>query len=82
MFNVHLSYKPPSSFRILFDSEGCPRQLICLKKCRALVVPSGGLPKGIILHGRQLNIIFFCGRTVIPEKKRGCNRIVSPCTHI
>ena len=42
MLNVHLSYKPPISCRILFHSGGCPRQFSHLKTFRALVVPSGG----------------------------------------
>ena len=50
MFNVHLSYKPPNSWRILFQSGGCPRQFSCLKNFRALVVPNGGCHKGIILQ--------------------------------
>ena len=50
MLNVHLSYKPPSSWRILFRSEGYPRQFSRLKKFMTLVVPDGGFCKGIIIQ--------------------------------
>ena len=46
MLNVHLSYKPPSYWRILFWSGVHPRQFSKLKKFRALVVPSGTFRKG------------------------------------
>ena len=52
--NVHLSYKPTSSCRILFQYGGYPRQFNLLKKFRAMVVPGGGCRKGIIIQGRQL----------------------------
>ena len=42
--------RPPSSFRILFWSGGCPRQLSRPKEFRALVVPGGGNRKGVILQ--------------------------------
>ena len=51
---MHLSYEPPSSWRILFLYGGYPRQVSCLEKSRALVVPGGDCSKGVILHGRQL----------------------------
>ena len=51
LLNLHLSYKPPSYWRILFRSGGWPRQLNCLKKFRDLVVPGGGFHKGIIIQG-------------------------------
>ena len=48
---VHLGYKPPSSWRILFWSGGRPRKFSSLKKFRSLVVPSGGCRKEIIIQG-------------------------------
>ena len=48
---VHLSYKPPSSWRVLFLSGGYPRNFSRLKKFRALVVPGKGLRKGVIIQG-------------------------------
>ena len=51
MLNMNLSYKTPSPWRIVFWSVGCPRQFSRLKKSRALVVPSGGCRKGIIIQG-------------------------------
>ena len=58
MLNVYLSYKPPSSWRIMFRSGGYPRQFSLLKKFRAVVVPVRGCRKGIILQGRQLKAGF------------------------
>ena len=81
MLSVHLSYKPPSSWSILFCSGGRPRQFSCLKKFRSLVFPRGGCRKDIIIQGRHLKRWFSCVRPLITEKKRGCNRIVWPCTH-
>ena len=49
MLNLHLSYKPPSSWRILFWSGGYPRQFIYLKPFRALVVSGGGCCKEITI---------------------------------
>ena len=51
MLNVHLSYKPPSSWRVLFRSEGRPRKFIILKMGISLVVPEWGLRKELILQG-------------------------------
>ena len=51
MLNVHLSYKPPSSWRMLFRSGERPGQFSCLKKFRSLMVPSGGFRKWIIIRG-------------------------------
>ena len=51
MLNVQLSYKHPSSWRILFRYWGRTKQFSCLKKFRALVVPGRGCRKGIILQG-------------------------------
>ena len=82
MLNVHLSYKPSSSWRILFRSEGYSRQFSRLKKFRALVVPVGGFCKGIIIHERQLKRRLFCGRPVMPENKIGCNGRFFLCTKI
>ena len=50
MLNVHLSYNPPSSCRILFRYGGYPMQFSRIKKFSALVVPGGGRRKGIILQ--------------------------------
>ena len=82
MFNVDLSYKPPSSWRMLSWSGGLPRQFTRLKRFRDLVIPGGGCRKGVILQGRQLKCRFSCGSSVTLEKKRGCNRIVCTFTHI
>ena len=82
MFNVHLNYKPPSSWRVLYWSKGIPRQFTRLKRFRYLVVPGGGCCKGIILQGRQLKCRFSCGGTITLEKKRECKGIVYKCTHI
>ena len=54
LLNMHLTYNPPSSWRILFWYGGCPGQFSRPKKFRALVVPFRGFNKGIILQGRQL----------------------------
>ena len=76
---MHLSYKPPSSWKRLFWSEGGHRQFINLKNFRSLVVPCGVFHKGIILQGGQLKRRFYCGNPVMPEDKRVCNRSVYPC---
>ena len=52
MLSIHLSYRPPSYWRIFFCSVGYPRHFSHLKKFRA--VPVRGFRKGIILQGRQL----------------------------
>ena len=62
MLNVHLSYKPPSSWRKLFWSGGRPKQFIFPKKIRSLVVPRGRCRKGMIIQGIQLNRRLSCGR--------------------
>ena len=51
---MHLSYKPPSSWKIMLWYEGCPRQFIRLKFFRELEYTIGLCRKGIILQGRQL----------------------------
>ena len=51
MLNVHLIYKPPSFWGVLFRSGGYPSRFSCLKRFRALVVPSRGLRKGVIIQG-------------------------------
>ena len=51
MLNVHLSYKPPDSCRILFRSGGSPRKFSCMKIFRALVVPGRFCLKGGIFQG-------------------------------
>ena len=48
--NLHLSYKPPSYWRILFRSGGYLSQFSRLKKFRSLVVPGGDCRKGVILQ--------------------------------
>ena len=70
MLNVHLIYRPPSSWRILFWYGGYPRQFSHLKKIRSLVVPGGGCRKGVFIQGSHLKRRFSCGISVIPEKKR------------
>ena len=54
MLNMHLIYKTPLSWRILFWSGGRPRQFSCLKKFRDLKYPSGVYRRGEILQGRNL----------------------------
>ena len=51
MLNLHLSYKNPISWRILFCSRGYTRKFSRMKKFRALMVPGGGCHKGIIIQG-------------------------------
>ena len=51
MLNLHLSYKPLSSWRILFRSGVCPRLVSCIKIYSALVVLNRGFRKGITLQG-------------------------------
>ena len=46
----NLSYKPPSSWRILFLPRVYPRQFIRLKHFRSMAVPSGGCHKGVIIQ--------------------------------
>ena len=50
MFNVHLSYKPPKYWRILFRYGVRHRQFSRLKKFRSLVIPGGVCCKGIIIE--------------------------------
>ena len=54
MLNVHLSYKPTISWRILFQSGGRPRYFSCPKKFSSLVIPRGGCHKGIIIQSIML----------------------------
>ena len=54
MLNVNLNYKPPSSWKILFWSGGCPRQFSRLKIFRALTDPGGVCFKGTIIQERQM----------------------------
>ena len=82
MLNVQLSYKPTSSWRILFRYGGRPRQFSRLKKFRSLVVTGGGCHKGVIIQGSQLKHRFSCVRPFIPDKERGYNESVCPWTHI
>ena len=51
MLNIHLIYKPPRSWRILFWCGVRPRHLVHLNISRELVVPGRGCHKGIIIHG-------------------------------
>ena len=82
MLNVHLSYKPPSYWGILFRSGGIISKFGCMKKFRDLVVLSGGCHKGVILQRRYLKRRFYFGRPFMPDNKRGCNGSVCPCTRI
>ena len=69
MLNVQLSYKPTSSWRILFWSWRRPRQFSCLKKFKALVVPSGGCRKGIFLQCRYLtSYLSIIGQSYLRRK--------------
>ena len=54
MFNVHLSYKTPSYWSILFCYGGLPRKFSCLKKFRSLIYPVRVCFKGVIIQGRYL----------------------------
>ena len=58
MLNGHLSYKTPSSWRIIFQYGGIPRHFSILKKFRSLVVPGGGCRKGTIIQGMQPRLRF------------------------
>ena len=62
ILNYHISYKPPSYWRVLFSSGGHFRQFSCMKKFRYLVVPRGGCCKKKILQGIQLKHTFSYGR--------------------
>ena len=69
MFNVHLGYKPPSSWRKLFRYGGYPRQFSRLKKIRSLLVPGGGFCKGTILPGGQQKRSFhLIGQSCLRKK--------------
>ena len=81
MFSVYLSYKPPSSWKILFRFGGRPRQFSPLKKFRDLVVPGGGFLKEIIIQWRQLKRGFSCGWSSHAREKMVCKRIVCTWTH-
>ena len=50
MLNVQLIYKPPSSWRILFQSGRRPRQSSLMKSFRTLVVPGRRCRRGIIIQ--------------------------------
>ena len=50
MLNLHLSYKPPSYWGVLFRSVGRPRHFSRLKIFRDLVVPGGEFRKGIVIQ--------------------------------
>ena len=82
---TNVEYTPKLKASQLFEDTvsvgGYPRKISRLKKFRALVVPGGRCRKGIIIQVRQIKCRFSYGRPVIPEKKRGCNRSVCPCTH-
>ena len=76
MLNVHISYKPPSYWRILFFYEGLPRQFNCLKRVRYLVVHREGFRKGIIHQGSHVKLSFYFVGPVMLDYKRGCNGIL------
>ena len=46
MLNVHLSYKPPYSWRIIFWSGGCPRQFSGLNFSGLWHIPKGPVVRG------------------------------------
>ena len=73
MLNIHLSYKAPSSCRVLFSSGGGPSQFSRLINFRSLVVPGGGCQKGVIIQGRHLPsaLMFTCNSPVMLENKGG-----------
>ena len=80
ILSVHISYKPISSWRILFWYGGLPRHFSRLKNFRSMVLPGGVWRKEVIIQGIQIKRRVSCGRPVIPDKKRGCNGSVWPCT--
>ena len=51
---MHLSYKPPSFWRIMFRSGERLKQFSHLKKFKYLVILSGGCRTGKIIQGRKL----------------------------
>ena len=69
MFNVHLSYKRTSYWRIMFWYGVIPSQLSFLINVRALKDPSRVSRKQEIIQRIQLNLIFSCGRPVMIKKK-------------
>ena len=69
MLNLHLSYKPPSSCRVLFRSGDCHRKVSCLKKFRAPVFPVRGCRKRIIIQGVQLKQRLSCVRQLFFRSK-------------
>ena len=54
LLNLHLSYKPPSFWSIMFWSGGNPRYFNHLKRFRYLTYPVVVYFEGIIIQGRQL----------------------------
>ena len=80
MLNLHLSYKPPSSWRILFCPGWFPKQFIRLNFSGPWWSPAGAAVRGYIIQGRQLKRRFSCGRPIMPEKKSECNRSVCMST--
>ena len=61
MLNVHLSYKPLVSWRMLFWYGVRPSHFSLLENFKAWVVPGGGFRKRIIVQGMQLKRRFSCG---------------------
>ena len=49
MLDMHLSYNPPSSWGILFRSEGIPKKFSYKKNSRHLLIPGGCLRKKTIM---------------------------------
>ena len=80
MLKVHLSYKHTIYWRLMFWYGGRTRQFSRLEIIRALVVPGRGCHEEVITQGRQVKRRFSCGRPLILDKKRGCNRSVCTCT--
>ena len=62
MLNFHLSSKPPSYWRMPFQSVGRPRHLSCLKFSRFLVILVYIWHKGVIIQDVKLKRRFSPGR--------------------
>ena len=71
IFNVNLSYKPPSYCSIIFWYLVHPRHFTWPKTFRSLVLPSKGWREGFVIQGRKLNCRISCGMPVVLDKKGG-----------